>query len=228
MLLRYCVRISAVPSVLWALSPAWLLSQTELASLVGTVRDPQGASIPGAAVKATRLETGVVTTSVTNGAGFYVFPGLQPGHYRITVTKTGFKEEVAEGLLLAVQERREQNFSLTVGSVSETVNVDASTPMINAQDASVNTAIDRQFAENLPLNGRSFQTLIDLTPGVVVTSSNGAVTGQFSVNGQRAASNYWTVDGVSANVGSSVLICTSHAKQLDPPSVDHIALVRYC
>jgi len=227
-LLCHCVRISAVLSVLWALSPAWLLSQTELASLVGTVCDPQGASIPGAAVKATRLETGVVTTSVTNGAGFCVFQGLQPGHYRISVTKTGFKEEVAEGLLLAVQERREQNFSLTVGSVSETVNVDASTPMINTQDASVNTVIDRQFAENLPLNGRSFQTLIDLTPGVVVTSSNGAVTGQFSVNGQRAASNYWTVDGVSANVGSSVLICTSHAKQLDPPSVDHIALVRYC
>ena len=61
--------------------------------------------------------------------------------------------------------------------------------------------VDRQFAENLPLNGRSFQTLIQLTPGVVLTANNGFDTGQFSVNGQRASSNYWMVDGVSANIG---------------------------
>ncbi len=183
--------------------PLCLLSQTELSSLLGTVRDPQGASIPDAEVQAISIETGIVTTSDTNSAGFYVFPGLQPGHYRIVVTKPGFKEDVAEGLLLSVQERREQNFALSVGATSETVTVEAGTPMINTQDGSVSTVVDRQFAENLPLNGRSFQTLIDLTPGVVVTSSNGADTGQFSVNGQRAVSNYWTVDGVSANVGSS-------------------------
>ena len=67
----------------------------------------------------------------------------------------------------------------------------------------MSTVVDRQFAENLPMNGRSFQTLIELTPGVVLTSSNLADNGQFSVNGQRAASNYWMVDGVSANIGTS-------------------------
>ena len=201
--LHQWVRFAAVLSVLCAISPAWLLSQTELASIVGTVRDPQGASIPGASVQATRLETGIVTTSVTNRMGLYVFTELEPGHYRLVVRKQGFKEAVVDNLLLVVQDRREQNFALPVGSVSETVTVNAGTPMINTQDASVSTVVDRQFAENLPLNGRSFQTLIDLTPGVVVTSSNGADTGQFSVNGQRAVSNYWTVDGVSANVGSS-------------------------
>src|SRR5258708_3996946 len=61
--------------------------------------------------------------------------------------------------------------------------------------------VDQQFAENLPMNGRSFQTFIELTPGVVVTASNTFDNGQFSVNGQRAASNYWMVDGVSANIG---------------------------
>ena len=75
---------------------------------------------------------------------------------------------------------------------------------MNTENASVSTVVDRQFAENLPMNGRSFQTLIDLTPGVVLTSNNGGSdNGQFSVNGQRAASNYWMLDGVSANIGTS-------------------------
>jgi len=206
MCLRHSLKLGVTIFLFCLISPIHLLSQTELASLAGTVCDSQGASVPGAQVQATRLETGVATTSVTNEVGFYVFAGLQPGRYRIVVTKPGFKGDVAEGLLLAVQDRREENFSLTVGSVSETVNVEASAGMINTQDASVSTVVDRQFADNLPLNGRSFQTLIDLTPGVVVTSSNGTDTGQFSVNGQRAASNYWMVDGVSANVGSSAYL----------------------
>ena len=76
--------------------------------------------------------------------------------------------------------------------------------MVNTESAAVSTVVNRQFAENLPLNGRSFQSLIDLTPGVVVTPSNGYDDGQFSVNGQRTDSNYWMVDGVSANIGISV------------------------
>jgi len=76
--------------------------------------------------------------------------------------------------------------------------------LVNTQDAAVSTVVDRNFAENLPLNGRSFQSLIELTPGVVLTSSNASDSGQFSINGQRAASNYWMVDGVSANIGIGV------------------------
>lgn len=202
-LLRQSVRLVAAAFLVCLVFPVFLLSQTEFASLVGTVRDAQGAAVASASVKVIRLETGVVTTTVTNGVGLYAFPGLQPGDYHIAVIKPGFKEDVVEGLLLSVQDRREQNFTLRVGSVSETVNVDASAEMINTQDASVSTVVDRQFAENLPLNGRSFQTLINLTPGVVVAAANGDDSGQFNVNGQRAASNYWMVDGVSANVGSS-------------------------
>ena len=87
--------------------------------------------------------------------------------------------------------------------MSETVTVEAGALTINTQDATVSTVVDRQFADNLPMNGRSFQTLIELTPGVVVTSSSPYDAGQFSVNGQRASSNYWSVDGVSANIGLS-------------------------
>src|SRR3984893_18209524 len=77
-------------------------------------------------------------------------------------------------------------------------------PMINTETAALSTVVDRQFAENLPLNGRSFQSLINLAPGVVVTSSNYADGGQFSVNGQRPSSNYWMVDCVGANIGVGV------------------------
>ena len=178
-------------------------AQTETATLGGVIKDPQGNIVPEAEVTVTRTETGAVAKTKTNGSGIYFFTGLEPGHYQLVVRKDGFKEICLQGFQLDVQEKLEQNFSLEIGSVSETVTVETNTGMINTQDASVSTVVDRQFAENLPLNGRSFQTLVDLTPGVVVTSSNGTDTGQFSVNGQRAASNYWMVDGVSANVGSS-------------------------
>lgn len=178
---------------------AW--AQIETATLGGTIKDAQGGVVPEAEVAATRTETGTVATTKTNGAGIYFFTGLVPGHFRITVRKQGFKEVATKEFNLAVQEKLEQNFSLEVGSVTETVTVKADALMINTTDATVSTVVDRQFAENLPLNGRSFQSLIELTPGVVVAAVNTNDTGQFNVNGQRAASNYWTVDGVSANIG---------------------------
>ena len=119
------------------------------------------------------------------------------------VTAAGFKVVNVTGLIVNVQDHIEQNFRLQVGSVAESVTVTAGAPLVNTTDATVSTVVDRQFAENLPLNGRSFQTLIQLTPGVVLTANNGYDTGQFSVNGQRANSNYWMVDGVSANIGIS-------------------------
>jgi hypothetical protein len=108
------------------------------------------------------------------------------------------------GLIVNVQDHIEQNFRVQVGSVAESVTVTAGAPLVNTTDAAVSTVVDRQFAENLPLNGRSFQTLIQLTPGVVVVPSNYEDNGQFSINGQRASSNYWMVDGVSGNIGIGV------------------------
>src|SRR5262249_3562953 len=84
--------------------------------------------------------------------------------------------------------------------VSETVTVEAGAPT-NTESGTVSTIVDRTLVENLPLNGRSFQTLLTLTPGVVLTATRFDDQGQFSVNGQRADANYFTVDGVSANFG---------------------------
>src|SRR6185312_4521657 len=114
-----------------------------------------------------------------------------------------FKTLIKPDIVLNVQDALAINFTLPVGALSETVTVEGGAPLVNTQDAAVSTVVDRNFAENLPMNGRSFQSLIQLTPGVVTVPTNGSDGGQFSVNGQRSSSNYWTVDGVSANIGVS-------------------------
>src|SRR6266478_2708975 len=179
------------------------LAQMETATLSGTVTDPTGAVVAGAEVRAVRIDTGTNYVSTTNTSGRYLIVGLQPGHFRIFVTKQGFKQIELTDVTLNVQDTVSRNFSLEVGAASESVTVNANDLKINTTDATVSTVVDRQFAENLPMNGRSFQTLIQLTPGVVLTQSTNYEAGQFSVNGQRASSNYWMVDGVSANIGTA-------------------------
>jgi len=185
-----------------------VFAQMETATLSGVIQDPKGAIVPDVEVVATRIETGTFITSKTNGAGIYFFTGLVPGHYHLTVRKPGFKEIAIKEFELHVQDKLEQNFSLEIGSVSETVTVDGNSPLVNTTDASVGTVVDRRFVESTPLNGRSFQDLISMTPGVVTQNpSTGSFNGQngdFSVNGQRTEANYYTVDGVSANVSAGL------------------------
>lgn len=175
--------------------------QSESASLSGTIVDRSGGLIPDAEVAVVNVDTNVTFETKTNGAGVYNVPFLKPGHYRILVSKPGFKQIDLSDVTLNVQDSVNRNFTLEVGGTSETIIVNADDLKVNTTDASVSTVVDRHFAENLPMNGRSFQTLIDLTPGVVLTPSSEGAEGQFSVNGQRTAANYWMVDGVSANVG---------------------------
>jgi hypothetical protein len=191
-------------SLLFSLVANFTWAQSETATVSGQVVDPSGLNITGAQVKLVDIDrdTGVIATA--NNTGLYTFPSVRPGRYRMEVTAAGFKVVNVTGLIVNVQDHFEQNFHLQVGSVAESVTVTAGAPLVNTTDATVSTVVDRQFAENLPLNGRSFQTLIQLTPGVVVVPSNFEDNGQFSINGQRAASNYWMVDGVSGNIGAGV------------------------
>src|SRR5216684_7453367 len=184
------------------------LGQSESATLSGRVTDPSGSAVVGTEVVLTNTDTNVEIRTKTNGAGLYVFTGVHPGKYRVAAGATGFKVLIKEGLVLHVQDELAENFSLNLGTVSETVTVTADATRVNTTDATVSTVVDRQFAENLPMNGRSLQTLIQLTPGTVVTPSNFNDGGQFSINGQRAASNYWMVDGVSANIGIGTSVTT--------------------
>jgi len=179
------------------------LAQSESATLSGRVTDPGGSAVVGAQVVLTNVETNVESRTKTNNAGLYVFVGVHPGKYRVAAGATGFRVLIKEGLVLHVQDELAENFALTLGTLSETVTVIADATPVNTTDATVSTVVDRNFAENLPMNGRSFQSLIQLTPGVVTVPSNANDPGQFSINGQRADANYWMVDGVSANIGVS-------------------------
>jgi hypothetical protein len=174
-------------------------AQTEGARISGRVTDPTDAVIVAAECTITNLETNVSTTTFTNGDGIYVLPDLRPATYRLAIHKEGFRTVVQPRLQLYVQDAINENFKLALGSASEISTV-VGAPLLQTDSAPVSTVVDNQFVENMPLNGRSFQSLIALVPGVVFTSPNlGA--GQFGVNGQYSDANYFTVDGVSANFG---------------------------
>jgi len=185
-------------------------AQSELATVFGRVTDPSGAVVPGVEVEIKNVETNVETIQTTNSDGLYTVPSLRPGHYVISARKQGFKTVTVTGLTLNIQDNLVRNFQLQVGSFSESMTVTADQNNINTSDASVSTVVDQTYIKNMPLNGRSFQDLILLTPGIVTqTTQPSAVfsglgsSGEFSVNGQRTESNYYTVDGVSANTGAS-------------------------
>ncbi len=188
-----------------ALSVAGGIVQAQTAQVTGQVTDPQKASIPNAGVRIVDQATGVERQVKTNGTGYYVAPFLQPGHYKVFVQVHGFDTSVSNELVLTVGQSLALNFQMRVGAAQQQITVKAGSQLLNTTDASVSTVVDRKFVANMPLNGRSFQDLISMTPGVVTQSPQTSAQapggiGDFSVNGQRTESNYYTVDGVTANV----------------------------
>src|SRR5882762_2952553 len=169
----------------------------ELATLTGYLTDPNGLRVPNVTVQLTNVDTNIKYSGQTNDEGLYRVSSIPTGTYRVVVQKTGFKTIVKQGVELHVQDVIALNFQLEIGSVNETVTVEAGASMINTTDAAVSTVVDQTYIKNMPLNGRSFQDLILLTPGVVTQTSQSAAnfnaglgrTGEFSVNGQRAESN---------------------------------------
>lgn len=179
------------------------LAQSPNGTMSGRVVDSSGAVIVGAQVLIVNEATGIQYPTKTNAEGIYVVPNLPPGLYLLQVSRIGFKTIIKPDIILSVQGALAINFTLPVGAASVTVTVQGGAPLVNTQSAAVSTVINRQFVENLPLNGRSFNTLLQLTPGVVIApvSASGLDPGQFSVAGQRTSANNFTVDGVSANFG---------------------------
>ena len=182
-----------------------VVAQSATATLSGTVTDEQGAVVSGATVKIIDVSRAFERTATTSDDGTFIVTQLAPSNYIVIVSQPGFAETRAENVVLNVNDQSNLRIQLKVGGASATVNVTADASLITESPA-VSTVVDRQFIENQPLNGRSFQTLVELSPGVVLTQSTLPTPGQFSVNGQRASSNYFTVDGVSANFGSTASV----------------------
>jgi Carboxypeptidase regulatory-like domain/TonB dependent receptor len=188
------------------LFPSCVRAQSTNATISGGVMDPSGKFIPDAQIDIANDATGVIYSVKTNSSGIYFVPILPPGHYHVQVSKRGFKTIIEPDVILNVQSAVALNFALPIGATSESITVEAASSLINTTNASVSTVVDRKFVENMPLNGRSFQDLISMTPGVSTQSPQTIATinnnGDFSVNGQRTESNYYSVDGVSANASS--------------------------
>lgn len=170
------------------------------AALAGTVVDDNDAVVPEASVLVKEIDKGIEKETKTSRIGLFVLSELPPGVYTVNVRHQGFATAEIRGLSLKVNDQLALRIQLKVGQIGETVTVDPDTSIVQ-RSAVVGTTLNRQMIENLPLNGRSLQPVITLTPGITVTKPTFAEQGQFSVNGQRASSNYFMVDGVSANIG---------------------------
>lgn len=182
------------------LLPLLALAQSPEASLSGNVQDEQLAAVSGAAVLLEDPASGFKRQTQTDSAGAYVLSSLPPGVYRLRVAKAGFAATEIQQLILNTGDRRSLGVTLKVGPRTDAVTVEDRITGVT-ETATVATVVDQVFVQNLPMNGRTFQNLIALTPGVTQTQATARNPGQFSVNGQRTSSNYLTIDGVSANFG---------------------------
>ena len=166
-----------------------------LARLAGTVTDHTGAAIPGATVTVTQLATGEKSTVTSNGGGEYVFPSLAPAEYSVGVVAGGFAGFLQKNVILQADQAITVNVTLSVGSSTQTVNVDTAPPQVDTTTGTLSQVIDEKRVNDLPLNGRNAASLTTLVPGVVVAPSANIDQGQtktfpvvaaVTINGTRA------------------------------------------
>lgn len=170
-------------------------------SLSGSISDPSEAAVPGAQVSVVDQNTGFRRTTESRPDGGYTVALLQPGVYKVTVRKEGFRTLIRFGVRLEASRPLRLDFALPVGSMHEAITVEGGAAPIHRDDASVGVAFRREEIERLPVNGRGLLSLLELAPGTVVTPATHGEAGQFTANGQRPNTHSFAVDGVSANTG---------------------------
>jgi len=185
------------------------LGQVVTGTIQGAVTDPSGGVLAGAVVRVRNTATGFARGGETNAAGLYSFPFLPPGDYEITVEMKGFRKAVRERVPVSVDQKVAVDFQLTLGEVTETVNVTEAAPLVNSTSSEVGEVIGRKTVLELPLRGRNFASLVYLTPGVQTgrvgeQAAGGGPNGwraniAFNANGMRATTNSYLLDGVDNN-----------------------------
>ena len=191
--------------LLLILAGAPVLRAQVSASLAGVIRDPSGARIAGASITVTNVETGAARASVTDDAGRYEVLALPVGEYKISVSKAGFQEQARGGIHLAVGQEAEVDLSLHVGTERQQVLVKEEAPMVSTTTSDISGLVGERQVKELPLNGRSYDLLLTLNPGIVnFTSqktggtgiSNSTTANNFSVSGNRPQQNIFLLNGV--------------------------------
>jgi hypothetical protein len=193
------------------------LGQTGTSGISGSVRDVNGAVVPGATVTAKSDATNVSQSQTTTDAGVFAFPSLPVGTYTITVEKSGFKTFKKTGNALEVGTPLTVDATMEVGQVSETVTVTGGTEQLQTANATIGNVVEQKAIETLPLNGRNPLTLLLLEPGVTQRSFGGAGSG-VHVNGSRDRAYNVTIDGIEANE-SSVPNPVSNLYRITPDNI---------
>jgi outer membrane receptor protein involved in Fe transport len=181
------------------------LGQAVTGSLVGTITDAGGAAVPGAKITITETNTGRAHNAVSNSEGGYVLPYLPPGTYKVEVEKQGFRKFVQDDVQLNTGATLRVNAALQVGNITERTEVTAASPLLQTESADVSQAFEQKRIAELPINGRNFQSLIPLIPGVVPSNSTVGIfdnpqgTQFYQVNGQNNSANNFQIDGVDNN-----------------------------
>ena len=199
-------------------------------AITGDVTDPSGAVVQGAQVVAHDLDTGVDTTATTNATGIYSIDFLPIGHYQVSVQATGFSTETLPAFSLEARQTAAFHIKLTVGSSSTTVDVSAAAPILNTTDPTLDSTFTANTISNFPLNGLDFSALTLYVPGAVNTAGTSGMTSierstyytdTPNINGNRAQSNNYTLDGIDMNEPFNNLISYSPA----PEALEEVKVV---
>src|SRR5579859_2779648 len=196
-------RLFPILLVLAAAVPA-LRAQVS-ASIAGVISDTSGARVPAATVAIRNLETGAIRNSVTDDAGRYELLTLPVGEYELRVSKVGFQEQVRTGIHLAVGQVASVDLTLRLGGVKQQVTVEEEASIVNTTSGDISGLVGERQVKSLPLNGRSYDELLTLNPGVVnftwektggVGVSNSTAGNNFVVSGNRPQQNLFLLNGV--------------------------------
>jgi hypothetical protein len=201
---RYTYLIQALGGVLFLLGGPSVCGQVS-ATLSGKVRDPSGSAVSGATITAKNDETGATRSTSTNDAGLYQLSDLPVGHYDVRVNKSRFAEEIRSGLNLVVGQDATLNLDLRIGTETQQITVNADAPVVSVTSADISGVVREQQVKDLPLNGRSYDELLTLNPGVVnftsqktggVGVSNSTTGNNFVVMGNRPQQNLYLLNGI--------------------------------
>jgi hypothetical protein len=188
--------------LLGLLAPIKIAAQVDMGSVSGIIHDPSGAAIAKARVKLTNEDTQIAAVTTSGPEGRYTFSPIKIGHYSIAASAPGFRTVEQKSVTVDVQQKVEVNIELSVGEATETVVVNTAPPLLQTLDASVGQVVEEQSIENLPLNGRNFTFLAQLSAGVTQGQQDSrglGSSGSFAANGLRPAQNNYLLDGIDNN-----------------------------
>src|SRR5215469_9186876 len=207
-----------------------MFAQRDLSTLAGTITDSSGSVIANAKVTITEVATGQVYEITTNSLGEFVRPALKPSTYTVSVSATGFKTAEQKDVLLSAGERTGVNITLTVGDMTQTVEVAAQAPQLQTESTQVGAALDSKTVTDVPLGGtRNITYLARLSPGVVPAEQGArdSANGGFSANGVRSnGQNNFLLNGVDNNINTiDFLNQTSYAIGPSVEAIGEMAVI---